>query len=75
LSAALTVDGLAESQLVSAVLSKLEPAYREALRRHYVDGEKTSVIACALGTSAATVNLVMDRCRKRARVLYEPSFR
>jgi RNA polymerase sigma factor (sigma-70 family) len=65
------VTELADHQLVSAVLARLEASCRDALRRYYLDGEKTAAIASTLRTSPNAVNIIMHRCRKRARELYE----
>lgn len=62
-------EGLAQNLMVSAVLSRLSPRCREALRRYYMDGDTTSAIATALQTSSGNVNYVMFVCRKRARDL------
>lgn len=56
---------------VARALSRIGPRCREALRRHYLDGESTATIAAELDTTRTNVNYLLHVCRKRARAALE----
>lgn len=56
---------------VGATLARLRPRCREVLRRYYLDGEVTTSIAAAMGTTASNILYILHGCRKRAREIYE----
>lgn len=64
-------DGLSLNLVVGATLAKLGQRCREVLRRYYLDGDETPLIAAAIHTSASNVNYLMHVCRKRARAIYQ----
>jgi len=64
-------EGLALNLVVASTLAKLGGRCREALRRYYLRGERTSAVATAMKTTPGNVNYLMHICRKRARAVYD----
>ena len=63
--------GLSTNMLVARTLARLGPRCREILKRYYLDGEASAVVADAMNTTKSNVNYLMHVCRKRARAIYE----
>lgn len=66
-----TLDRIAMRLDLGIALSRIGRRCREALRRYYLDGESTVVIAEKMATTPANVNYLVHVCRKRARAVLE----
>lgn len=65
------IDRIMARLAVASVLRELDDRCCDLLRRFYAEGESTKVIADALDTSAAYIQLRLHTCRKKARAIYE----
>jgi RNA polymerase sigma factor (sigma-70 family) len=55
---------------LSAIMERMDERSRDVLHRFYLDGESTSSIAEALGTTTGTVQVLLHTTRKRAQAIY-----
>ena len=68
--ALVAVTSVVDRMAFQATLDRLDDRGREVLRRFYVEGESTAVIATAFGTTAGAVQVLLHTTRKRAHAIY-----
>jgi len=64
-------DGVDLQLVIAATLSRLHPRCREVLKRYCLDGDDSGAVAQALNTTPTNVNLIVHKCRKSARAVYD----